>query len=471
MTPQRSLALIAVRGGLAAVAVPLGILMLIALIGWFLSDGGMHGSPRDALRVGALGWLVAHGSGVHIRGAEVTAVPIGLTLLTAYAVWRGGARTGEQLSSHGPDALALSDGERDLTVPSGAMIFTTVYVLAALAVAIVAGSLETQPSLGAVVFWSLVLAGGVGTAGIATGSGRAAVWLARVPLPVRDTVVDAVRMLGWFLSVSAIAFVVAFAIDGAAALNVFSRLGTNLGGGIAFLVMCLLVVPNAVIFAGSYLLGPGFAVGTHTLVSPTVVVLGPVPLFPLLAALPDDGPTPVWTPFLVALPPLLAAVFVVRRRHAHPDTGWDVGALRGLSAGVVAAVLFAMLAAVAGGSVGPGRMADVGPAVGSVLFHAIVSLGIGGLVGGVVATWLTRRNPPPVEVVQARPAPDSEPTVVLGAKGGVKGDAKRDAKRAAERGTDGGASSANEPTIPLLGRLLRRKEADETVAGKDPDRG
>lgn len=456
--PQRSLALVAIRGGVAAVLLPLLAFLVIALVGWFLSDGGVHGSPRDALRVGALGWLMAHGSGVHVRGAEVSALPVGLTALVAYAVWRAGLRTGERLSGHGPDAYALTDGERDLTVPSGVAMFTGTYVVAAIVVAVLAGTVETQPSLGAVLLWSLVLAGGVGGAAIATGSGRAAVWLVAVPEAVREALTTAVRMLAGFLLVATVTFLVALLIDGGAALNVLSRLELDTGGAVAFVGASLLLVPNAVVFAGSYLLGPGFLVGAGTLVSPTVVALGPVPMFPLLAALPDTGPTPVWTPILIALPPLTAAVVVARRRHVRPTLDWDVAAVRGLSAGVLAGVMFAVLAALAGGSVGPGRMTEVGPLVASTLFHGIVAFGIGGLVGAVVGVWLTRRNPPPVPPAAAtRRTPDEEPTVVVGRSG------EKAAGTDADPAADGG-----EPTIPLLRRLLRR---DETVADEGPDRG
>lgn len=445
---ERSLALVAVRGGLLAAALPLGVLMLLAVIGWFLTDGGVHGTPRDALRVGALGWLMAHGSGVHVRGAEVTALPLGLTLLVAYAVWRAGQRTGERLSGHGPDALALSDGERDLTVPAGATIFTVAYVLAGIVVAVVAGSVETQPSLGGVLLWCLVLAGCAGGAGIAVGSGRASVWLGLVPAAVVATLAGALRIVAWFLALTTVVFLVALAVDGGAAFSVLSRLGTNLPGGVAYVLLSLAVVPNASVFAGSYLLGPGFAVGTGTLVSPTVVAIGPVPMFPLLAALPDSGATPVWTPFLIALPPVLAATVVARSRRTRPTTDWDVGAVRGLSAGVLAGVLFGVLAALAGGAVGPGRMAEVGPLVTSTLFHGIVAFGVGGLVGGLLGTWLTVRHPPEVVVVAPPASPDHEPTVV------IRADADED-----------------EPTVPLHRRLLRREGADETEAREDPERG
>lgn len=464
---QRSLALVALRGGVLAAAVPLGVLMMAALVGWFLTDGGAHGAPRDALRVGALGWLMAHGSGIHVHGSAVTALPLGLTALVAYAVWRGGQRTGEQLSSHGPDAYALADGERDLTVPAGATVFTVAYVLTAIVVAVVAGSIETQPSLGAVLLWSLLLAGGVGGAGVAAGSGRAAVWLGGVPEPVRDTLAVAVRMLGWLLALSTLVFLTALVIDGGAALSVLSQLGTDLAGGTAYVLLSLLVLPNAAVFAGSYLLGPGFTVGTGTIVSPTLVALGPVPMFPLLAALPDNGATPVWTPFLIALPPVAAAVAVVRSRHRRPTTDWDVGAVRGLSAGVVAAVLFAVLAALAGGAVGPGRMASVGPLVGSSLVHGIVALGIGGLVGGLVGTWLTRRNPPPVVVVPGPADPDAEPTVVVGRAASDD----TEATVAVDLSAGESPSGEGQSTVPLLGRLLRRKGSAETEAEEEPERG
>ena len=37
-------------------------------------------------------------------------------------------------------------------------------------------------------------------------------------------------------------------------------------------------------------LGPGFTVGAGTLVTPQAAAVGALPMFPLLAALPDNGP-------------------------------------------------------------------------------------------------------------------------------------------------------------------------------------
>ena len=169
-------------------------------------------------------------------------------------------------------------------------------------------------------------------------------------------------------------------------------------------VVSLLVVPNAVVFSGSYLLGPGFTVGTHTIVSPAVVTIGALPMFPLLAALPDTGPTPGWTPALVGVAPLVAALGAMRAQRAHPTYRWEEGALHGCGGGMLAGALFGLLALLAGGAVGPGRMTDVGPLAGSVLVHAVTAFGIGGLLGGLVATWWQRRRLEPL------PEPDEVPS-------------------------------------------------------------
>ena len=56
-------------GGAAAAAGTLVVCLALGVVGWFLADAGAHGAPRDGLRVGALGWLMAHGSGVQRRTA------------------------------------------------------------------------------------------------------------------------------------------------------------------------------------------------------------------------------------------------------------------------------------------------------------------------------------------------------------------------------------------------------------------
>ena len=79
-------------------------------------------------------------------------------------------------------------------------------------------------------------------------------------------------------------------------------------------------------------------------------------------------------------------------QRRHPPLAWLEAALRGCGGGIAAGVAFAVLASVAGGAVGPGRMRDVGPFVPDVLVAAITAFGIGGLLGGLVMAWYQRRR-------------------------------------------------------------------------------
>jgi hypothetical protein len=89
---------------------------------------------------------------------------------------------------------------------------------------------------------------------------------------------------------------------------------------------------------------------------------------------------------------LLAVVAVVLAGRVAPLMRYEVGAMCGLGAGLLAAVVVTGLVALAGGSAGPGRMSEVGAQAGSVFGAAAVSLAAGGLVGGLVAVWRARRR-------------------------------------------------------------------------------
>jgi hypothetical protein len=389
---RRPLVLLALLAGVAAAASTLLICLAGGVIGWFLTDAGAHGAPRDGLRVGALGWLVAHGSGVRIAGTHVSAVPLGLTLLAAVVVWRLGLRLGDSVSGHGPDADAIADGVRDWTVASATALFTAGYVLVAVVTHHLAATAATAPSLVRTLGWTVVLCGAVGGAAVAVGSGRAAIWTSFLPISVRAATAAAWRTLVWFVALSTAVFVTALLLHWDGAADVMSQLHTSPGAATLLIGLSALMLPHASLFTGSYLLGPGFAVGAQSLVSPTAVVLGPLPLFPLLAAVPAAGPAPGWVVALLALPPLVAAVTVHRTLLHYPTTRWDDAALRGVGSGLACAVGFAFLAALSRGAVGPGRMTEVGPFVFQVLLHGIATFGLGGLVGSMTATWRVRRR-------------------------------------------------------------------------------
>jgi hypothetical protein len=388
---RRPLVLVATLGGLGAAGSTLLVLSAIGVIGWFITDAGLHGAPRDGLRVAALAWLAAHGSGVQIQGSAVTMLPLGISAICAWVTWRLGHRVGDAVSGHGPDAEGIANGERDWTVVTATTLFTAAYVVMAALTGALAATARTAPSASAALFGAFAGSVLLGGAGIAVGSGRAAIVVTAAPMLLRAVTAGARRIVVGYLFVSAAVLAGALAVDFSTAATIVSRLQSDTGDTVLFVLATAVVLPNAVVFTGSFLLGPGFSVGAQTLVSPTLVVLGPLPLFPLVAALPDQGVGPGLSGYVVAVPVLLATWAAGRNHLKYPTLSWFEGLVRGGAAGVLAGLVFALLAVLSGGAVGPGRLAQVGPFAFDVLTHGVAYFGIGGLLGAAIMTWWCRR--------------------------------------------------------------------------------
>lgn len=392
---RRPLALTAAGGGAVAALLTLLLTGCLGVIGWFLTDSGAHGTAGDGLRAGAQAWLVGLGAGVRVQGVALTLIPLGVTVMSAVMIARLGGRVGEACSGHGPDADALADGERDWTVPVATALFTIGYLVVAVVTASTASRFDGVDlgfDVARIVLLGLLLCFTIGGTTIAVGSGRAAVWAAAAPPAARAAVLVARSILRAWLLVALVGFLVAFALDIRTAANIMSQLHTGPGDVVLMLGLGAAVLPNAVLFSSAYLLGPGFTVGTGTLVAPSGVVLGPLPMLPIFAALPDVGTPPAWVAGLLGLPALVAFVATLRALRHVPLARYEEGAVRGLGGGLVAALVLGILTLIAGGAIGPGRMRDVAPHAGDALLHAIVSFGLAGLLAGLVATWWQRRQ-------------------------------------------------------------------------------
>ncbi len=161
-------------------------------------------------------------------------------------------------------------------------------------------------------------------------------------------------------------------------------------GGIALTAAQLALLPTLVIWAASWLVGPGFAVGAGSTVSPIATTLGPLPSVPVLGALPSE-PSPLG--FMILIVPVLAAFIAglaVRPRlvaalDGEPPRWWGLGTAA--LAAVVAGLAMGFLAFVATGAAGPGRLAEVGPDPVTVglwmLVETLIGASLGLLAGGV----------------------------------------------------------------------------------------
>jgi hypothetical protein len=380
-TVRRPLALGAALAGAAAPGTALLLLWAVGLVGWFAADGGSHGSTRTVLRIAADGWLLAHGASLSLDAAVVTASPLGLTLACGYLTYRFGRWAG---------ATSAVDDLR--TAGTGTVVLAGVYAVASLLVAVLASEPGAEPGFVAAFLGGAVVGGVAGGAGLVRGAGLATALRRTVPLPALAVGYGAVAVCVAMAASGASLVAVALGVRGAAAGNVVEQLRLDVTGAALSVLLLLALAPNVVLLAVGYLLGPGFALGAGTVVSPQEVALGPLPSVPVLAALPPDGWSPGWAVAVLGVPVVAAAAGGFLAGRMLPTSSYQSGGARGLGAGAVAALVLAAAAGQAGGSIGPGRMAATGVDVTDVFLAALLAFGPAAALGGLLATWWARRR-------------------------------------------------------------------------------
>jgi hypothetical protein len=331
---------------------------------------------------------------ITISGAgRIGMLPLGLVLLPGALLWRAGrwlVRAGAmtKLSDVGYAALALA-------APYAALCG---------ALALAGRSALAAPSLPEAVtagFLLALCAGGLG------GVRALAPWprlFRLMPPRSRSVVLGTAGALG----VLALGGALLTAGSLAAHLGQYrvmdAALAPGLVGGALLLLAQLAYLPNAVCWAICYALGPGFAFGASTVMAPTGAALGPVPLFPMLAALPSGtGGIQGWvSPLVLALPYLAGVVGGVLVARAAPTPAVELAPLWGFACGVATGCVIGVLAAFSGGPLGSGRLATVGPSGWQAAVVAILEIGVSAAVATGIANWLRVRRDPDLAAARAR---------------------------------------------------------------------
>jgi hypothetical protein len=165
-------------------------------------------------------------------------------------------------------------------------------------------------------------------------------------------------------------------------IGLYESVHTGVLGGVALTLGQLAFLPNLVFWGVSWLVGPGFAIGTASAVSPLGTNLGPLPAVPVLGALPSGD---LGFGFLGLLVPVLAgflAAVVIRSRMPSVDTRGAFGQVGlGVGIGVTAGILLGLLAWFSAGAAGPGRLAEVGPNAWLVGAFAALEIGLAAVAG------------------------------------------------------------------------------------------
>ena len=368
--PARPLVITGAIAACAAAATGLAVLVTLTAIGWITAPHlGLGSGLGGVLRTAANLWLVAHHVGFTVHGAgRIGLLPLGLVLLPGALLvlagrWVVRAGSVTRLRHVGYAALALA-------LP---------YALLAGALALASRTPAAVPSLTEAVLASFLLAllaGGLGAARALAPWSRLASLMPARPRSIIMGMLGAVALLTAAGAALAGGSLAVHLPEVRAATD---ALAPGAGGAVLLLLAQLAYVPNAIIWAVAYTLGPGFAFGTGTAVTPTGSTLGAVPDFPMLAALPASSHPggPGWLPILVLAMPYLAGVFAgVVTVRISPTPALEAAPLWGFAAGAAAGVLAGVAAAFSGGPLGDGRLSAVGPSGFAVGLVAVLQIGV-----------------------------------------------------------------------------------------------
>lgn len=206
-----------------------------------------------------------------------------------------------------------------------------------------------------------------------------------IPAPVRAGLLGALRAgsAATAIVIGLSALILALLIFGnyGAIISLYEQLQTGVAGGVALTIAQLAFLPNLVIWLMSWLVGPGFAIGTGSAVSPIGTALGPLPGVPLFGVIPAHGYTFGLVGVLVPLLAGFAAAALLRAtRRAHVDGALAL-LLTALGIGVVAGIQLGLLAWWSSGALGPGRLHDVGPNPWLVGGFAAVEVAVAAIIG------------------------------------------------------------------------------------------
>jgi hypothetical protein len=171
-------------------------------------------------------------------------------------------------------------------------------------------------------------------------------------------------IVAMLMAASAVIFALLLAANWINLIRLYEGLQVSAFGGLLLTVGELVLLPNLIFYGASWLTGAGFAIGAGSSISPLGTAAGPIPSIPVLAALPVGE---LSFGMIAILVPLLATFFAMLAIKKHSDeirfefaSPLSAAVSLGLAVAAVAAIEMGVLAQLASGAVGPGRLEQVG---------------------------------------------------------------------------------------------------------------
>lgn len=392
------------------VAISLGVVLVPLSLVWLL-ENNPDVDWLVAFRAAADFWLLSHGTGLVVPEGEilgllvpafvVTLVPLGMTIWLARSFYNAGKRflaaralwpgwLGGALV-YGAAALGISTAAYDSTIYPVAwqgVFFPTILFLTFQ----ILGSVFGQPDE--------IFEGDVIDASPERDRIRGALNSLRLKLhwSIRSIMGPAFRagtaITVMLLMVSAFTVAVLIAISWIDITRLYESVQVSFLGAVVLTIGQLALIPNLVIYGAAWFTGVGFSIGTGSLFSPLGSQVGPLPTIPVLGALPVGQLEFGMISIVVVLLAAFIATLAIRKSadeiRFEFATAWTAAISLGLSIALVTALQMALLATIASGSAGPGRLVQIG--VSPWLLAVVVFIEV-----GVVATLAAFYSARPVE--------------------------------------------------------------------------
>lgn len=331
----------------------------------------LAGAADPGFGLAGLVWLVAHHTPLTTDTGTVTLLPLALLLLSVLPLRRAGRFL-----------VAQSAGPLRVNAPLAAIGYVAIAVVIAL----------SHPELPSVAWfraavWAAILAV------LAGGWGIQRQRLGRVPRP--PFAIGVAVSVAIPLAVATVLCLIQLAANVPAIVDTQARVATSGTDQAGLLLLQLGYLPNLILWAASFVLGPGFSVGADHVLSPFVASVPVVPDVPVLTAIPADPPN--WTavlPITVALSGALGSLVFAR---LLPEPRLRRRITRALTLAAASGVVWWVLLSLAGGSLGAGRLEALGPVAGAA-FMGMILTAAGSLMWALLPTLASDARPVAIDL-------------------------------------------------------------------------
>jgi hypothetical protein len=378
------------------VVVSLGVVLVPLSLVWLL-ENNPDVDWLVAFRAAADFWLLSHGTGLVVPEGEilgllvpafvVTLVPLGMTIWLARSFYNAGKRflaarslwpgwLGGSLV-YGVAALGISTAAYDSAIYPVAwqgVFFPTILFLTFQ----ILGSVFGQPDE--------IFEGDVLDQSPERDRIRGALNSLRLKLhwSIRSIMDPAFRagtaITVMLLAVSAFTLAVLIAISWIDITRLYESVQVSTLGAVVLTIGQLALIPNLVIFGAAWFTGVGFSIGAGSLISPLGSQVGPLPTIPVLGALPVGQLEFGMISIVVVLLAAFIATLAIRKSadeiRFEFATAWTAAISLGLSIALVTSLQMALLATIASGSAGPGRLVQVGVSTWLLALVVFVEVGV-----------------------------------------------------------------------------------------------